>query len=269
MISHAPAEFIGPGFVVVQGAVEQDTRVGVLIDTGDFAPYQLLITPRLAGRLHAKPTGPPKCLPASLGPGNLCFTPVSLHFCLGSLGSFRVHAAISPEAGHIAERLGSRFDAVIGGEFLKSHRLTIDYRRHLATFDGPLPKASATTFESLPAPAVIAVANVNGAGPFRFLIDTAAADTIATPDVANRAHVAAGWQTRIYGAGGSVAAIVSPSNRVCVSLYCRSKVTVDVAELPTPIPNLGTSIDGVLGLQFLAGRQLTIDYPTRRFWLVP
>ena len=267
MTSPLPVDLVGPGFAVVQADIGRAGRVGVLIDTGNFAPYPVLVTPQLAARLGLRAARPARCLNASLGSGRVCFTPVSFRFRLAGLGGRRLQGAISSQVGQIAAHLGGRFQAVIGGDFLRSHRLTIDYRHRRVIFDGPVPGDPGTIFEPLPAPAIVTAAVVNGAGPFRFLLDTAAADTIATPAVAGRARMAAGASTELYGVGGSIPGAVSPGNRLCSASRCRSGITVKIARLPQRIALIGTSVDGVLGLAFLASGKLTIDYPTHRFWL--
>jgi hypothetical protein len=266
VISHLSLDLVGPGFAVVRGYAAGES-VRVLIDTGDFAPYAVLITPHLAARLKLQPQSPARCIHASLGPGPVCFTPVSLSFRVGGLAAFHDKAAISLQVGQIAARLGRRFEAVIGGEFLKSHRLTIDYEHRVATFDSPAPKGASIGFSALPAPVVVGEASVNGAGPFRFLVDTAAADTIASSKIAERARITAGAPTRLYGAGGNIPGALSTNDRICVGKRCQSQMPVKIAELPQSIDLLGISIDGVLGVGFLAGGKLTIDYPAHRLWL--
>jgi predicted aspartyl protease len=268
MISHVPLDLVGAGFAVVEAEVGGQ-RIGVLIDMGDFAPYPVLVTPDLAARLNLKPKSPTRCLHASLGNGPVCFKPVSLPFRLGDIAAVGDQAAVSPQVGQMAARFGERFEAVVGGEFFKSHRLTIDYRRRLLAFDGPVPKTRSLTFRTLPAPAIVADGKVNGAASFRFLIDTAAADTIVNPSVAQKARMSIGGPTWVYGVGGSIRGATSTNNQICLAGRCRSGLTVKLARLPRRIDLLGTSIGGVLGVRFLAGGKLTIDYPRHRIWLEP
>jgi hypothetical protein len=268
MINHVPLEFVGVGFAVVRADVGGES-IGVLVDTGDFAPYPVLVTPGLAARLKLKSRSPTRCLHGSLGDGPVCFTPVSLPFRLAGVATRADQAAMSPQVGQMAARFAGRFEAVIGGEFFKSHRLTIDYRRRLLTFDGPVPKTRSLTFRTLPAPAIVGDSNVNGTASSRFLIDTAAADTIVSPSIAGRAHMSIAGPTRLYGVGGSIHGATSTNNQICVAVRCRSGLTIKVAPLPRRIDLLGMSIDGVLGVGFLARGKLTIDYPTHRLWLEP
>ena len=268
MTHYLPVELAGPGFAVVRGYADSES-VRVLIDTGDFAPYAVLITPDLAARLKLKPRSRTRCVHAPLGSRSICFTPVSMPFRLGPVRAAGDDAGISPQVGEIAARFGGSFDAVVGGRFLKSRRLTIDYRQHLLTFDGPVPRMPSMTFRTLSVSAVVGNATVNGAAPFRFLIDTAAADTIVTPWAARRTHILAGGPTPLYAAGGAVTVATGSNARICLGTRCRSGLTVKIAHLPRKIELLGTSIDGVVGVPFLASGKLTIDYPAHRLWLEP
>jgi hypothetical protein len=255
------------GFVILEAKVGSGESVGALVDTGDIAPYPVLVTPRLAVRLGLKATGPARCIAAPLGEGRVCFIPTSLAFTIAGIGGPTVRAAISPQVADVAARMGDRFEAVIGGRFLKDHRVSFDYRRHRVVFDGPAPLSEPATLARVRSPAVMADVRLNGRGPFRFVVDTAAADTIATQATAARAQMTSGSATELYGPGATTAGLLVRGVQLCSARLCRSDVNVKVAAMPGAVDRLGSSFGGVLGVALLSTGVVTIDYPRHHVWL--
>ena len=258
------------GFVLIDANVNGLYPVRTLLDTGDAAPYVVLMTPALSARAGARPTGIKLRSRAAIGPAAVAYRSVALRsFAIGSLTLTRPAAADSPAVARVSGEGQRRFDAVVGGVFLRDHRVAIDYVRARVTFDGPLPQGPPLRFELAPRrPAVIVQATVNDAGPFTFVLDTGAGATILSRRAARLAGLRAGRPVSLYGGGGRMHGYRAVADAIRAGSTERSAVAVVVADVLGPASaETGRRLDGILGAPFFAGGVLTIDYPRRAVWI--
>jgi hypothetical protein len=136
---------------------------------------------------------------------------------------------------------------------------------------GDVPKAAApigprlawTPFTSTRAGEVIVPVAIGGRGPFRFLLDTGSTHTAVTGRVAAAVGGVPVARTVMTAAAGPVDCVVIRLPQMIVGTAATSGITATV--LPAAATGvLHDSLDGVLGQDFLAGFDFTIDYPRRR-----
>ena len=257
-------------FVLIDATVNGLYPVRTLLDTGDAAPYVVLMTPALSARAGARPTGINLRSRAAIGPTAVAYRSVALRsFAIGSLAVTRPAAADSPAVARVSGEGPRRFDAVVGGVFLRGHRIAIDYARARVTFDGPLPPETPLRFELAPRrPAVIVRATVNGAGPFTFVLDTGAGATILSRRAARLAGLRLGRGVSLYGGGGRMRGFRAVADAIRAGSTERSAVALVVADVLGPASaETGRRLDGILGAPFFARGLLTIDYPRRAVWI--
>jgi hypothetical protein len=272
----APASFSVPfhagndRLVLLDADVDGVHSVRTLLDTGDAAPYAILIGPALSARVGARPTGARRTSRAEIGSVPVTFRSVVLRsFGLGAMRLERPTAADSPAVETASGRGARRFDAVIGGVFLRDHRVSIDYVRARVTFDGAVPATPPLHFVLAPRrPVLVVHVTVNGAGPFGFVLDTGAAVTILSTSAARRAGLALGRPAALYGAGGRARGVRSIAREIRAGRTHQRAVTLIVADvLGAASAEAGMPLDGILGAPFFAGGRLTIDYPRRAVWI--
>lgn len=121
----------------------------------------------------------------------------------------------------------------------------------------------AEEMEILPIGLPIAQVHVDGQGPFRFIIDTAATSTTVLPAFeARMPNLKSEGEQQLNGAGGEMRIDRVRLDRL--ETAGREFDRLSAFRLPpSPIDELG--VDGVLGADVLAGHVLEIDVP-RRFW---
>jgi predicted aspartyl protease len=256
--------------VLLDAEIDGIHQVRTLLDTGDAAPYAVVIGTALSARAGARPTGGSWTSWTHVGAAPVVFRSIALRsFAIGSLRLKRPSAADSP-AVETASGVGSRrFDAVIGAEFLREHRVSIDYARARVTFDGAVPPELPLRFVLAPRrPVAIVWVSVNGRGPFAFVLDTGAAVTIVSTSAARRAGLPLGRAVALYGAGGRTRGVRSVAREISAGHARRRSLKLIVADvLGAASAEAGMSLDGVLGAPFFAGGTLTIDYPRRAVWI--
>jgi hypothetical protein len=274
--AEAPASFSVPfhagsdRLVLLDADVDGVHWVRTLLDTGDATPYAVLIGTALSARVGARPTGGRRTSRAEIGSVPVTFRSVVFRsFRLGAIRLERPSAADSPAVETASGTGARRFDAVIGGVFLRDHRVSIDYVRARVTFDGAVPSAPPVRFVLAPGrPAAVVRATVDGAGPFALVLDTGAAVTILSTSAARRAGLRLGRAARLNGAGGSADGLRSVAREIRVGSTRRLAVHVIVADVLGPASaEAGMKLDGIVGAPFFAGGRLTIDYPRRAVWI--
>ncbi len=107
---------------------------------------------------------------------------------------------------------------------------------------------------------------VNGAGPFRMLIDTGADSCMLTPKAAAAAGVAFDGRVSVASVTGDRLERVSSHNEVRVGDRARSGVEFAVSSLDG-LRQVDTRVDGVIGQSFLRQAPYLIDYRARMLWL--
>ena len=262
-------------FVVVDGRLNGSVPARVLVDTGAAAPFPLLLSPEVAAEAQASvDEASPVAANAAIGVGNVDFRSGRLaEFALGPIRLNDVRIGITSALAAVSAQIGVPVDAVVGFRFLDGRTIDVDDGRKTVDFDaGQGDPAVATPFEIGPAgPLTLVQAHINGRGPFRLALDTAASGTVVSPALAEAAGIEASESVRLAGAGG----MADMSGRVATVPIRLGHVTVEsqrvtVADMIGPIASAaGTQLDGVLGASFFGTGRIVIDYATRRLWFTP
>jgi predicted aspartyl protease len=98
---------------------------------------------------------------------------------------------------------------------------------------------------------------LNGQGPYRFLLDTGATNSVVSTAVANQLKIPTGSSGALMTAGGSVRVTVRVIDLVQVGPVHMGKMTIAVsdAELLRTL-----HVDGVIGADCLKQFRISIDY---------
>jgi predicted aspartyl protease len=260
-------------FVVVEGLVNGHESAKILLDTGAAAPFTIMISPALAERANVE-VGKHPTTPSTGAVGR---TEVGFHeatvarFTLGGIELRNVATGVTPALGAVSQQLGTAIDGIVGYEFVKGRRISIDYGARKVDFNARLAGVGeAISFTLAPKRSLTLVkAEINGKGPFLLALDTAASATLISPVTARAAGLAGGQAVALGGAGGasSGGATITQAT-ITLGHVKREKQNVAVADVLQPVRAAsGAELDGVLGADFLAGRKITIDYPARQLWI--
>jgi predicted aspartyl protease len=104
---------------------------------------------------------------------------------------------------------------------------------------------------------------VNGAGPFRFLLDTGAARTVIADDLAREVGAAAVARSEMVTSAGSDMRLVVRLASITMTPAARDGVLAVVLPAGALTP-LGRGVRGLLGQDFLSGFNYTLDYRRAR-----
>ena len=124
--------------------------------------------------------------------------------------------------------------------------------RALATPTGEAPNRITTETDA--SRRLTVAAAIDGAGPFRFVVDTGADRTVLATDVAQSLGLAVGRQVMVEGIIRSV-----PANTVAIRKLQVGRVTSEDLRVPI-LPRALIEADGYLGLDVVMGRRVTLDF---------
>jgi predicted aspartyl protease len=117
-------------------------------------------------------------------------------------------------------------------------------------------------------PLLLVEVDVNGHGPFNFVLDTGASFCVITPDTAKAAGVqSTGKSPAAVGAGGLVKASLAKLKTLRLGPRTARNLGAAMMSLDEVEKRLGVPIDGLIGYNFLKSYVVTIDYPQRRLFL--
>ena len=258
-----------PFVVMVGEAGAQPLRV--LFDSGNAAPYVVVLS-QARGPALATPTGEPTVATSAVaGGGSASFTAALLpSFSLASIRLTEVRVAVSPSVDLVSGRLHGGIDAVVGYEFAAGRVVSIDYDARHIDFAAAPGRGAATPMGLTPAKHLTMVeATINGRGPFQMALDTGAGGTLLSPQAAARAGIGTkGQRALIGGAGGLGTEARVESADIAVGASRWTGARLFVADLMGPISQeAGAPVDGVLGAPLFAHGRLILDYPGRRVWI--
>ena len=111
--------------------------------------------------------------------------------------------------------------------------------------------------------AALVPVHVNGAGPFIFVLDTGSSRSIVSWALARELEAPAVARSQIVGSAGSQMGIVVRLASVAVGSARVADVLAPVVD-ESRLSELGRGIRGVLGQDFLAGFNYTLDYRRAR-----
>jgi predicted aspartyl protease len=117
-------------------------------------------------------------------------------------------------------------------------------------------------------PLLLVEVEVNGLGPFKFILDTGASSSVITPDTAKAAGVQPTGKSPIaVGAGGRVKAGLAKLKTLRLAPHTVRNLEVALMDLDGVEKRLGVRIAGIIGYNFLRNYVVTIDYPAGRLYL--
>jgi len=260
----------------------------ILVPTrvNDRGPYEFildtgagmsLLAPRLAGELGIAAGGSREGRGAA-GKVQVAMARIE-SLAIGEARGGPMPVGITPDVDRIGAAVGHRIDGDIGYDFLKSFRLTLDYRRRvvrLAQGGYELAGASGAAHAEVPfrlagpaKPLVLVPAFVNGRGPHTFVLDTGASATVLSPELAASLQIETVAAEPMTGAGGMLQATLGRAGSLTVGGAALQDVAVMVADFLVDLAGVaGTPLDGVLGYNFLRHFRVTLDYPGGTLWLM-
>lgn len=107
---------------------------------------------------------------------------------------------------------------------------------------------------------VVVPVTINDHGPYKFLLDTGASNTVLSVAVADTLGVPAGRSGTLFTAGGNLPVTVRSINTLQVGGARLENVEIAVANFDL-IKNL--NVDGILGSDYLRRFKVSIDYDNR------
>jgi predicted aspartyl protease len=128
-----------------------------------------------------------------------------------------------------------------------------------ATFS---PKSAKVKFH-LPGgaqPLILLPVQVNGQGPFEFILDTGAGTSLLSSDLAKQLEVKVLGSKEGQSAGGKVSVSLAKADSLAVGEAKLDEVDVGIVDLSHIGKTIGAKIDGDLGYNFLKHFRVTIDY---------
>ncbi|HKQ57032.1 MAG TPA: aspartyl protease family protein [Candidatus Eisenbacteria bacterium] len=271
------------GFRLVGG---DNPLILVPANVNDRGPYEFildtgagtsLLSPRLAERLGITANG------AREGQGAAGKVSVSLatadSLAVGGARRAPMPIAITAELDRIGAAVGQPIDGDIGYDFLKAFRVTIDYRKRLVrlvqgSYEAAGPASLLRTEVAFKLagpvkPLVLVPAFVNGRGPHTFVVDTGASATVISPRLADALQIASTAPETMTGAGGVMQATVGRATSLVVGGAVLTDLSVVIADFLDDLSRtVGTTLDGIVGYNFLRNFRVTLDYPNGVLWLM-
>lgn len=261
-------------FVILEAQINGQSAARMLLDTGAAAPFTIIISPGLADRARVRITDGQADIPSTgaVGATAVGFKSATVaQFRLGDIKLRNVSAGVTPALEAVSQQLRSNIDGIVGYQFVKGRRISIDYKQRRVDFSarGGRP-ASAIPFTLAPKRSLTLVqARINGRGPFLLALDTAASATLVSPDTAAVAGLSSDRGVRLAGAGGASpggAAMTQAS--IGLQGLTRERQSIAIADVLDPVRAAsGAPIQGILGADFLSNFKVTVDYKTQQLWL--
>ncbi len=109
-------------------------------------------------------------------------------------------------------------------------------------------------------PLILLPVQVNGSGPFEFILDTGAGTSLLSSDLAKQLEMKIVGSKEGQSAGGKVAVSLAKTDSLAVGEAKLQDVDVGVVDLAHIGKTIGAKVDGDLGYNFLKQFRLTIDY---------
>jgi hypothetical protein len=100
---------------------------------------------------------------------------------------------------------------------------------------------------------------INGHGPFGFVVDTGANRSVVATEVAAACGLPSAGKADVHGIAG-----VEPASLAAVRRLAVGEVVSSRLELPT-VPRAKLGADGLLGVDILHGRRMTLNFAQNRF----
>lgn len=250
----------------------------VPVYVNDAGPYRFildtgagicLLSKEIATGLHIEPAETKKGMGAG---GTVTVALGRVHSLrIGEARAVNLQAGITDEFRAICPALGS-VDGIIGYNFLKDFRLTLDYLSAALRLDWdseesggrPDGDVSEAVFRlAHPSkPLILLSVSANGQGPYQFALDTGASATVISAALAKELGISRAPASRMCGAGGQVQGSAGMLESFELGKARSEGLQVVVADFLGPLSRtLGAKLDGIVGYNFLRQFLITIDYP--------
>lgn len=182
-----------------------------------------------------------------------------------------VQVGMTDDLDRIAAAVGAKVDGVLGYNFLKHFRLTIDYRKSALRLsqtagepeEGGHARAQIKFRLAHPSkPLVLVPALVNGEGPYQFALDTGASTTVVSTELARSSGIEGAHGPAITGGGGQTAASFGSIKSLAVGMAEQRDLPVAVVGFLGALGQAVTAnLDGIIGYNYLKAFRVSIDYP--------
>jgi predicted aspartyl protease len=253
--------------ILLPASVNEKGPYDFVLDTGAST---CLLTPNTASLAGIKTQSEQDALGA--GGGVKVALGRAATIAVGSAAQQNLQVALTTEIDRIAAAVGANIDGVLGFNYLKDFRFTLDYQRNTlllqksaerapggqSTDEAPVPFRLAAPAK----PLILVDVLANGEGPFSFAVDTGASRTMVHPDIAKRLSmpvVDAGHGT---AGGGQIKLSSSRLGSLTVGHVTVKDHAVGVGDFLNLLSiMLGERLDGIVGYNFLRQFLVTIDYP--------
>ena len=109
-------------------------------------------------------------------------------------------------------------------------------------------------------PLILLPVQVNGDGPFEFILDTGAGTSLLSSDLAKKLKIKIISTKEGQSAGGKISVSLAKVDSLAVGQAMLDDVDVGIVDLTHIGNTIGTKIDGDVGYNFLKHFRITIDY---------
>jgi predicted aspartyl protease len=109
-------------------------------------------------------------------------------------------------------------------------------------------------------PLILLPVEVNGEGPFEFILDTGAGTSLLSPELGQKLGIKVIGSKEGQSAGGAVSVSLAKVDSLAVGSARLEDVDVGLVDLSHVGRTIGATIDGDLGYNFLKHFRITLDY---------
>jgi predicted aspartyl protease len=110
-------------------------------------------------------------------------------------------------------------------------------------------------------PLILLPVEVNGEGPFEFILDTGAGTSLLSSELGQKLGIKIIGSKEGQNAGGAVSVSLAKVNSLAVGSAELDNVDVGLVDLSHIGKTVGAKIDGDLGYNFLRNYEVALDYP--------
>ncbi|MDH5483006.1 MAG: retroviral-like aspartic protease family protein [Candidatus Bathyarchaeota archaeon] len=186
---------------------------------------------------------------------------------VGGIGKRQVPIALG-DLSKLSEETGTLLDGIIGSPFMKDYEVVIDYPQMEILFEESRQERRLPTKFRLVSKAnfIVVETELNGKGPFNFLVDTGATKTVMTEQIGQTFGLhgnICGEKKALSGFFAGTTMVLSKVKSIQVGKAKSSDVEVGVQDLQLLCDAVGAPLDGVLGYTFMKDYRVTINYPKR------
>src|SRR5205809_7300844 len=109
-------------------------------------------------------------------------------------------------------------------------------------------------------PLILLPVEVNGEGPFEFILDTGAGTSLLSSELGKKLDIKILGSKEGQSAGGAVSVALAKLSSLAVASVKLDDMDVGVVDLSQIAKTVGVKIDGDLGYNFLKHFRITLDY---------